>query len=181
MQQSTMVRQTKAAQTQVISMRQYLTFVLSGESFAIAIENIREIIEFKSITTIPLMPEFLRGVINLRGAVVPVVDLSARFARGVTSVGQRTCVVIVEIEGEQETQVLGIMVDAVNEVIDVDASQVEPRPAFGAGIRTDFIDSILNINQQFTVVLDVGKVLSVDEIASLMGVAPEEADTVAVA
>jgi len=174
MEQLQTARPGKNAQAQVPNLRQYLTFVLSGESFAIPIEHIREIIEFKSITTIPLMPEFLRGVINLRGAVVPVVDLSARFARGATVVGQRTCVVIVEIEGEAETQVLGIMVDAVNEVIDVDASQVEPRPTFGAGIRTDFIDSILNIGQRFTVVLDVGRVLSADEIAGLMGVAHED-------
>ena len=146
---------------------QYLTFSLGGETFGMGIRGIKEIIEHREQAEVPMMPPSVRGVINLRGAVVPVVDLSARFARGATVVGQRTCVVIVEIEGEAETQVLGIMVDAVNEVIDVDASQVEPRPTFGAGIRTDFIDSILNIGQRFTVVLDVGRVLSADEIAGL--------------
>jgi len=171
MEQMPTLRQNKSAQAP--SLRQYLTFVLSGEDFAIPIEHIREIIEFKSITTIPLMPAFLRGVINLRGAVVPVVDMAARFARGATTVGQRTCVVIVEISDGDETQVLGIMVDAVNEVIDVDAAQIEPRPAFGAKIRSDFIENILNIDQEFVVVLDVCKVLSVDEIADLIGAMSE--------
>ncbi len=154
---------TRAAQ-------QYLTFTLAGEAFAIPIEHVREIIEFTGLTTIPLMPEFLRGVINLRGAVVPVVDLQSRFERGNTGIHKRTCVVIVELAHDQDAPSIGIMVDAVNEVLSVDAGQVEARPTFGTNIRADFIDGILNLDGRFVITLDVRQVLSIDEMAALIAV-----------
>jgi purine-binding chemotaxis protein CheW len=150
--------------------QQFLTLTLGEELFALPIEHIREIIEFGGLTAIPLMPAFLRGVINLRGAVVPVLDLAVRFGREQTVIARRTCIVIVEVMQDGDTQLLGIIVDAVNAVLTVDPRQVEPRPAFGARIRTDFIAGILNHNEQFIVILDIQQVLSVSEIAELIGV-----------
>lgn len=148
---------------------QFLTLTLGQELFALPIEHIREIIEFGGLTEIPLMPPFLRGVINLRGAVVPVIDLSVRFGRQVTVIAKRTCIVIVEVEQDERMQLLGIIVDAVNEVLAVEGHQLENRPAFGAGIRADFIAGILKQNEQFVIVLDIPQVLSLDELAELVG------------
>ena len=115
---------------------QYLTFMLAGEVFAIGILAIKEIIEYHSLTEVPMMPACVRGVINLRGAVVPVMDLLARFGRPSSEVTKRTCIVIVEVEAGDERQVIGVVVDAVNEVLDIAPSDIEPPPAFGARIRS---------------------------------------------
>lgn len=150
---------------------QYLVFSLSGEIFAIDILQIREIIEFGSLTEVPMMPPTVRGVINLRGAVVPVIDLSARFGRNTTAVGRRTCIVIVEISQDGETETLGVLVDAVNEVLEIPASEIEPAPTFGARIRTDFIAGMGRIEGRFVVLLDVGRVFSVGEISEISAMA----------
>ena len=150
---------------------QYLTFSLGGESFAIPIEHVREIIEFGGITTIPMMPPFLRGVINLRGAVVPVVDLQARFGRGETTIAKRTCVVIVEVVVDGSAHLLGALVDSVSEVLTLDRGRLESKPSFGSGLRADFVDGILNLDDRFIVTLDINKVLSVEEMAALVGAA----------
>lgn len=150
--------------------QQLLTFQLGGEPFAIDIQSIREIIEYGALTEVPLMPEFIRGVLNLRGAVVPVVDLAARFGRGRTATDHRACIVILEVPGsdeESELQVLGIVVDTVSEVIDVAPSAVQPAPAFGAGIRADFIRGMVQLSDRFVIILDVGRVLSIEEMALL--------------
>ncbi len=149
--------------------QQFLTLTLGQELFALPIEHIREIIEFGGLTEIPLMPSFLRGVINLRGAVVPVIDLAVRFGRERTAIAKRTCIVIVEVEQNDSLQLLGIIVDAVNEVLAVEGHQLENRPAFGARIRADFIAGILKHREQFVVVLDIPHVLSLDELAELVG------------
>jgi purine-binding chemotaxis protein CheW len=154
--------------------QQFLTLTLGEELYALPIEHIREIIEFGGLTKIPMMPAFLRGVINLRGAVVPVVDLSVRFGRERTAIGRRTCIVIVEVTQDDTAQMLGIIVDAVNEVLAVEANLVETRPTFGARIRADFIAGILNRSEQFVIVLDIRQVLSVDEISELVGIASVE-------
>jgi len=118
---------------------QYLTFMLGGEMFAIGILAIKEIIEYNKLTTVPMMPRYVRGVINLRGAVVPVIDLAARFGRAATEVSRRTCIVIVEIAVGEGRQVVGLLVDAVNEVLDIPPAEIEPAPSFGANVRSDFI------------------------------------------
>lgn len=146
---------------------QYLTFLLGGETFAIGILNIKEIIEYGNVTTVPMMPEFVRGVINLRGAVVPVIDLAMRFSRPPSPVTRRTCIVLIEVETEGEQYNIGVTVDAVNEVLEIPSSEVEPPPAFGARIRSDFIGGMGKIDGKFVIVLDADKVLSVDEMASL--------------
>jgi purine-binding chemotaxis protein CheW len=157
--------------TEALLTRQYLAFGLGGESFALPIEHVREIIEFDQLTAIPMMPPFLRGVLNLRGAVVPVVDLQSRFGRGETAISKRTCVVIVEVSQGESSHLLGALVDAVNEVLSVDPSQVERKPSFGTGLRADFVDGILNLEHRFIVTLDIDHVLSVEEMAELMGAA----------
>ena len=147
--------------------RQYLTFLLGGEMFAIGILNIKEIIEYGSLTTIPMMPEFIRGVINLRGAVVPVIDLSARFGRKQSSITRRSCIVIIEIEVEDEKYDVGVVVDSVSEVLEIAAAEIEPPPSFGAKIRADFIEGMGKVNGKFVIILDVDKVLAVEEMVIL--------------
>ena len=154
--------------------RQYLTFQLAGEMYALRILNVKEIIEYGSLTEIPMMPRFIRGVINLRGAVVPVVDLSARFGNPQTEVGRRTCIVIIEVRDEQEgngRHDIGVVVDAVSEVLEIPATEIEPAPSFGAKIRADFIEGMGKVDGRFVIILDIRRVLSVDEMAMLAGVA----------
>ena len=156
---------------------QYLTFMLGGETFAIGILAIKEIIEYQSLTAVPMMPECVRGVINLRGAVVPVMDLQARFGRPSSPITKRTCIVIVEVRAQTENgpegQVIGVLVDAVNEVIDIAPGEVEPPPAFGARIRTDFMQGMGKVKGKFVILLDVDQVFSLDDIAQLSALAPE--------
>jgi purine-binding chemotaxis protein CheW len=150
--------------------QQYLTFTLGGEMFAIGILNVREIIEYGNLTEIPMMPSFIRGVINLRGAVVPVIDLSARFGGKSTEIGRRTCIVIVEMRTEDSKQELGIIVDAVSEVLEIPKSEIEPAPSFGAKIRADFIAGMGKVDGKFVIILEIARVLSVDEMAVLANV-----------
>lgn len=146
---------------------QYLTFSLNGEMFAVGILNVKEIIEYGNLTEIPMMPSFIHGVINLRGAVVPVIDLSARFGNQTTQTGKRTCIVIMEVQEGDVRHDIGIMVDAVSEVLEIPASEIEPPPGFGAKIRADFILGMGKVAGRFVILLDVVKVLSVEEISTL--------------
>ena len=150
---------------------QYLIFSLGGEQFAVGTLRVREIIEYGNITAVPMMPSFIRGVINLRGAVVPVIDLNARFGRAKTDISRRTCIVILEVQSEEGTHVLSIIVDAVSAVRHIDSANVEPSPSFGTRIRADFIEGMAKVNGGFVILLDLGRVLSMDEIAMLNGVA----------
>jgi purine-binding chemotaxis protein CheW len=156
------VAQTAADNTQ------YLTFMLGNEIFAIGILAIKEIIEFHDLTVVPMMPDCIRGVINLRGAVVPVMDLSARFGKQSSEVTKRTCIVIVEIDAGGERHDIGVIVDAVNAVLEIAASEIEPPPAFGARIRTDFIHGMGKVNGKFVILLNVDHVLSTDEMGALV-------------
>jgi len=146
---------------------QYLTFLLGGEMFAIGILNIKEIIEYGSLTEVPMMPEFIRGVINLRGAVVPVLDLSARFGRKRTEVTRRTCIVIIEVETNEEKHDVGVVVDSVSEVLEIAGGEIEPAPSFGTKIRADFIHGMGKVNGKFVIILSVNNVLSLDDLALL--------------
>ena len=148
---------------------QYLTFALGSEMFAVGILNVKEIIEYGNLTEIPMMPAFIRGVINLRGSVVPVIDLSARFGGRPTEVGKRTCIVIVEVQDGELRHDIGIMVDAVSEVLDIPDSDIEPPPTFGAKIRAEFIFGMGKVQGKFVILLNIDKVLSVEEIAQLTG------------
>jgi purine-binding chemotaxis protein CheW len=137
--------------------------------FAVGILNVKEIIEYGNLTEIPMMPAFIRGVINLRGSVVPVIDLSARFGGRPTELGRRTCIVIVEVQDDEARHDIGIMVDAVSEVLDIPGSEIEPPPSFGARIRADFIFGMGKVAGKFVIILNIDRVLSVEEIAQLTG------------
>jgi purine-binding chemotaxis protein CheW len=147
--------------------QQYLTFMLTGETYAMGILRIKEIIQYGQLTEVPRMPGFIRGVINLRGAVVPVIDLSARFGKQPTSVGRRNCIIITEVTMGPETQNVGVMVDAVNAVLEIPAHEIEPAPSFGANIRADFIDGMGKVNGKFVIILNIQQVLSLDDMAAL--------------
>jgi purine-binding chemotaxis protein CheW len=148
---------------------QFLTFTLSEEVFAMDIRTVREIIQHGAMTTVPLMPDFVRGVINLRGAVVPVIDLHARFGRPPARITKKTCIVIFDAagQGSAERVELGLLVDAVSEVIDIAAAQIEPPPHFGAALRRDFIRGIGKVGARFVVLLDPDRAFDVDEMAGL--------------
>src|SRR5690348_14300484 len=143
---------------------QYLTFTLAGETFAIGILAVKEIIEYRALTEVPMMPACVRGVINLRGAVVPVMDALARFGRASSQVGKRTCIVIVEIAHEDERHVVGVVVDSVSEVIEIPAADIEPPPSFGARIRSDFVAGMGKVRGKFVILLNAQRVLALDEI-----------------
>ncbi len=160
-------KQPSAAADNAGDTAQYLTFMLGGESFAIGIMGVKEIIEFSGITEVPMMPECIRGVINLRGAVVPVMDLAARFGRPLAVPGKRTCIVIVETETDGERQVTGVVVDSVSAVLDIAASEIEPAPSFGTRIQGDFIAGMGKLNGKFVILLNVGQVLALDALATL--------------
>ena len=148
--------------------QQCLTFVLAAEVFAMGILAIKEIIEYADVAEVPMMPEYVRGVINLRGAVVPVIDLSVRFGNPSSPVTKRTCIVIIEVETRCERHVLGVVVDAVNAVLDIPESEIEPPPTFGASIRADFIRGLGKVNGKFVILLDVDHVLAADEMDVLV-------------
>jgi purine-binding chemotaxis protein CheW len=154
-------------QKKTIDETQYLTFLSGGEVFGIGILHVKEIKEYASVTTIPMMPEYVKGVINLRGNVVAIIDLPVRFGREKSAISKRTCVIIVEVEHEEESIDIGILVDAVNEVIDIPHSAIETAPSFGSKIRTEFIHGIGKLENQFVILLNVNKVLSVTELSSI--------------
>jgi purine-binding chemotaxis protein CheW len=148
---------------------QYLSFRLGEETFGLGILAVREIIEYGGVTDVPMMPRCVRGVINLRGAVVPVLDLAARFGRAPATIGRRSCIVIVESGAQPEQQVLGLLVDAVNAVLDIEAGQIEPPPSFGTGMRNDFITGIGKAGGKFVILVNLEAVLNVPEIAAMAG------------
>ncbi|WP_115046744.1 chemotaxis protein CheW [Xanthomonas arboricola] len=144
---------------------QYLTFQLDRDTFAISIVGIREIIQYRAPTPVPSMPACVRGVINLRGAVVPVVDLQARLGRADSTIGKRSCIVILATEQAQGPQVIGVLVDAVNAVIELADQDIEAAPAFGTHIRRDLLRGMGKVGERFVVLLEMDQVLQVDEIA----------------
>jgi purine-binding chemotaxis protein CheW len=159
---------------EAIEGQQYLTFLLAREIYAVSILRIREIIEHSQLTQVPMMPAFIRGVINLRGRVVPVLDLNARFGAAQTVINRRSCIVILETLSNEGQQDIGVMVDAVNEVLDIPTSEIEPPPGFGAGLRSRFIKGIGKVAGQFVILLDTDCMLSVDELDALAGLGVEE-------
>ena len=147
---------------------QYLTFLLSGETYAVDGRAVQEIIQYSSMTAVPLMPDFVRGVINLRGAVVPVIDLQARLGGPITEFGSKTCIVIFDVSHEGEHTELGLMVDAVSEVIAIAGSEIESAPQFGGGLRRDFIRGMAKVGGRFIIILETDKALDVEEMADLV-------------
>ncbi len=146
---------------------QYLTFSLGDEVFALDLRSVREIIQHGAMTVVPLMPEFVRGVINLRGAVVPVIDLQSRFGRPKTQPGKKTCVIIFDVGPEGDRVELGLLVDAVSEVLDIAPSQIEPPPTFGTSIAREYIHGLGKVGSEFIVILEPERALNIDDMAAL--------------
>jgi purine-binding chemotaxis protein CheW len=147
--------------------QQYLTFRVGEETFAIGILAIKEIIEYASLTAVPMMPDCVRGVINLRGRVVPVIDLAVRFGKDATVPGRRTCIVIVEVDSDGEHQDIGIVVDAVNQVLEIPDEEIEPAPGFGTKLRPDFIAGMGKVDGEFVIILSVNQVLSIEDLSMI--------------
>jgi len=146
---------------------QYLTFDLGSDEFALDIRSVREIIQFTMLTSVPMMPSFIRGVINLRGAVVPVIDLQCRFGRSAATVGKKTCIIIFEGKREDKDVTLGLMVDSVNVVMDIAGSDIEPAPEFGTTIHRNFIQGMGKVNGEFIVILNPERAMDVDEMVEV--------------
>lgn len=143
---------------------QFLTFFLDKEVFALEITKVREVLEFTSVTRVPRVPDFMRGVINLRGSVVPVMDLRLKFGMSKTVKTINTCVIIVEVEIENEEVLLGVMADSVKEVLDLDISQIVAPPKVGTKTNTDFMKGMGKVQDEFVMILEMNKVFSIEEI-----------------
>jgi purine-binding chemotaxis protein CheW len=157
------------AGTQTERQIQYLAFDLAGEAFAMEIRFVKEVLQYEELTQVPLMPAFLRGVINLRGAVLPVIDLSIRFGHPPTAISRRTGIVVIEAPGGAATTALGVIVDSVSEVLDLRTSDIEPAPAASTDGRDGFISGLGKLGTRFIILLDAHKILSTDELAALTG------------
>jgi len=145
----------------------YLTFTLADEEYGIGILKIKEIIGLMQITTVPQTPEFIKGVINLRGKVIPVVDLRLRFGMDSMDYTERTCIIVVEIKGANDSVQIGIVVDSVSEVLNIRGEDIEDTPAFGAKLNTDFISGMAKTEDNVKILLDIDRVLSTQELESL--------------
>jgi len=152
---------------------QYLTFELGGEMFAVGTLNVREIIEYGPITSVPLLPASIRGVINLRGAAVPVLDLGVRFRGERTVQTSRTCFVILEVQAHAQRKAVGIIVDAVSEVLEIADQDIEPSLDFGTDVRADFLLGIGKLGSGFVLLLDIGRVLSLEQVEALAILTPD--------
>ncbi len=144
---------------------QHLTFKLDEEVFALDISKVREVLEYTAVTKVPQTPEFMKGVINLRGHVVPVVDLRLKFRMQEAEKTVNTCIIIVEVSVDQDTAILGALADSVQEVFELEANQIEPAPKIGTRLNTDFIKGMGKQDEQFIMILDIDKVFSTDELA----------------
>ena len=146
----------------------YLTFHLSGEYYGLEIIKVQEIIKMMEVTRVPRTPEFVRGVINLRGKVIPVIDLRLKFEIEHQEDTDKTCVIVVQVKNNDETiTIIGIIVDEVSEVMDIEADQIEPSPSFGANIDTNFILGMGKVGKKVLSMLDIDQILSSEEIASM--------------
>jgi purine-binding chemotaxis protein CheW len=155
--------------SEITETRQYLTFKLGNEIFATDVAKVREVLDLTTITKIPRTPDFMAGVINLRGSVVPVVDLRLCLEMSKTESTRNTCIVVVEVLLENESTVIGALTDSVEEVIDLEPEQIQPAPRIGAQIRTDFIKGMGKRDAQFIMILDIDRVFSAEELAVVRG------------
>ena len=148
---------------------QYLTFKLADEIFAFDVAKVREILELTTITKVPQTPEFMRGVINLRGSVVPVIDLKLNFSMQRTEQTINTCIIVVEVNLHGEAIVLGVLADSVQEVVEMEPNLIEPAPKLGTKLNTEFIKGMGKVGENFVMILDIDKVFSADELTEIQG------------
>ncbi len=149
--------------------RQYLTFKLAEETFAVDVAKVREILEWTVITKVPQTPEYMCGVINLRGSVVPVIDLRLKFGMAATEKTVNTCIIVVEVQQENETVIIGALADSVQEVFELEPANIEPAPRIGTNMNTDFLQGMGKHNEMFIMILDIDKVFTGDDIQLIQG------------
>lgn len=152
---------------------QFLTFTLVDEVFAVDISKVREVLEFHEVTKVPQTPEMMRGVINLRGAVVPVIDLRLKFGMEMTDKTVNTCVIIVEITLDNELTLIGALADSVQEVMDLDSEHIEPPPKLGTQLNSEVIKGMGKRGDEFIIILDIERIFSMDEMMLLQSVVPD--------
>jgi purine-binding chemotaxis protein CheW len=165
--------------TETTASTQYLAFFLAGDECAIGILRVKEIIEFDAVTRVPATPPWVRGVMNLRGSVVPVIDLAVKFGLPPSSVTRRTCIVVVETDLEGERVVMGVMADSVSQVLDVAPEDIEPAPAFGTSVRVDYLLGLGRLQDRFVLLLDIDRVLSAAELLKVTSVEQPAGDAAA--
>ena len=147
-----------------INTNQYLTFRLGEEVFGLQIAKVREVLDYTSVTRVPQTPAFMRGVINLRGTVVPVVDMRLKFGLEETDWTVNTCIIIVEVELDNETTILGALADSVQEVMELGPEQIEPAPKIGTRLKTEFIKGMGKVAEKFVILLNIDRVFSSEEL-----------------
>jgi purine-binding chemotaxis protein CheW len=152
------------AESTIMTTGQYLTFMLKEEVYALDITKVREVLDFTAVTKVPQTPDYMMGVINLRGSVVPVVDMRLKFGMSETEATVNTCIIIVEVDFDGEIIILGALADSVKEVLELDPEQIEPPPRIGTGVKTKFIKGMGRQNNEFIIILDIDKVFSTDEL-----------------
>ena len=154
--------------------RQYLTFQLGEEIFGVDVTHVREILEFTTVTKVPRTPDFMRGVINLRGSVVPVLDMRLKFGLTTTEKTVNTCIIVVEVSLDEETAIIGALVDSVDEVFELEPDQIEPAPKIGTQLRTEFIKGMGKKDNHFIIILDIDRLFSTEELAIAQGIEASE-------
>ncbi len=151
--------------TETSEMTQVLTFKLGEEVFAVNVSRVQTVLDLLPITKVPRTPDFMKGVINMRGVVIPIIDMNLKFSMETTEETVDTCIIVIEINLENETTVLGMLVDAVQEVLDLDPEQIEPAPRLGSHLNTEFIEGMGKRDGQFIIILDINRIFSSDELA----------------
>jgi len=163
----------------VASLNQYLSFALAGDEYAVGLLQVREILECGALTRVPGVPPWIRGVLNLRGSVLPVIDLASKFGLSPTAIARTTCVIVVEVRVGEEPMVMGVMADSVNQVLELSADDIQPPPAFGPRVRIDCIEGMGDCNGKFVVLLNMNRILSSNELAAATNAAQPEANDLA--
>lgn len=167
------------ATKEIAEQQQYLTFLMASEECAISLLKVREIIEYAAVTTVPQMPQWVKGVINLRGSVVPVVELAAKFGMEQKPVSKTTCIVIVETQFENHEIIVGLIVDAVSQVMELSAEEIQPVPDFGTRVKMDYLLGMARSGRKFALLLDVDKVMTAEELHNLSQVSAYAEDGIA--
>lgn len=171
-----MARDSQDKNQTLVHRAQYLTFLTAGEEYAIAIDKILEIIEYDTVTTVPNAPVWIRGVTNLRGRVVPVVDLAVKFGLQASSITKFSCIVITDVLFQGENLTMGVLADSVSQVIELASDEIEETPPFGTRVKTEYLLGMGPLGKKFCLILDIDKVLSTDEMLAVTGSLSEEND-----
>ncbi len=157
---------------------QFLTFGLGDDIFAIDVIKAKEVLDYSEVTQVPQTPDYMLGVINLRGSVVPVIDMRRKFNMAVADRTRNSCIVVVEVDVDGESVIVGALADSVREVIDLKSSQIEPAPRIGARLNTEFIKGMGNLEDRFVIILDIDKVFSIDDLVLAQTLTEDEVDEV---